>query len=319
MKNGGTTEYMKFKQYIDMFESIPFGKNLKMPFSGLDTHDKKCEFLENARNDLDSKIYGHQSSKQELIRLLAKWMISDTHTGCVIGLHGSPGIGKTKFLKNVISPVLERPVHYISLAGMSDGGFIDGFDYAYEGACCGRIIEAVIRTKCMNPIIFFDELDKVSKTREGAEIIGKLINLTDSTQNNSILDRYFRGINFDLSKAIFVFSFNDIANIDPVLLNRIKVINVPNYDYNDKVEIFNKFLLPIACKEYAIKPENLVFSGDALQVLIRSSEEPGVRYLQRALDTIISNLTVMRFSKKCKINFDKSIKVNKETLMKLLN
>jgi hypothetical protein len=224
----------------------------------------------------------------------------------------------TKLLKEVFGPILERPVYYTSLAGISDGGFLDGYDYCYEGSSCGRIIDAVIRSNCMNPIIFFDELDKVSKTKIGAEIIGKLINITDPMQNSALMDKYFKGINFDLSKAMFVFSFNDSSQIDPILLNRIKVINVPNYDYSDKVVIMNKFLLPSICDEYAIDPSNIQFSQGAIKMIIGQSEDPGVRYIQRVLETVIGNLNVVRYSSKCKIDFTKTIKINEETLLKLL-
>jgi len=318
MKHNNTLEYMKYKQYIDLFERIPFGKYSEMPFQKLTEHSERCEFLDKTRKELDDKIYGHQSTKKELVKLVAKWMSTNQDSGCVIGLHGAAGVGKTKLLKEVFGPILERPVYYTSLAGISDGGFLDGYDYCYEGSSCGRIIDAVIRSKCMNPVIFFDELDKVSKTRIGAEIIGKLINITDPMQNSELMDKYFKGINFDLSKAIFVFSFNDSSQIDPILLNRIKVINVPNYDYSDKVAIMDKFLLPSVCNEYAIDPSNIQFSQEAIQMIIRQSEDPGVRYIRRVLETIIGNLNVMRYSSKCKIDFTKTIKINKETLLKLL-
>ena len=108
------------------------------------------------------------------------------------------------------------------MGGSSNASTLAGHNYTYVGSTWGRIVDILIETKCMNPIIFIDELDKVSKTEHGKEIIGILTHLVDDTQNNCFQDKYFSGINLDLSKALIIFSYNDVECIDRILLEETK-------------------------------------------------------------------------------------------------
>ena len=102
---------------------------------------------------------------------------------------------------------------------------------------CGRIAESLMQSRCMNPVLYFDELDKISTTPHGEEIVGMLIHLTDRTQNSQFHDKYFAGVDFDLSQCLFVFSFNDESKIHPILRDRIQVINCSGYTVEDKTAI----------------------------------------------------------------------------------
>ena len=106
---------------------------------------------------------------------------------------------------------------------------MDGHSYTYEGSQHGKIVEALVKSKCLNPIIYFDELDKISSTPKGDEITNMLIHLTDSSQNTCFQDKYFTGFNIDISKVIFVFSFNNLENIDPILRDRINLISLNGF------------------------------------------------------------------------------------------
>ena len=109
---------------------------------------------------------------------------------------------------------MDRPYNFVSLGGKTDSSTLVGHSYTYEGSQPGLIVNILKKAQCMNPVIFFDELDKVSDTSKGEEIINILMHLTDSTQNNHFNDKYFQGIDFDLSKCIFIFSFNDETKIE---------------------------------------------------------------------------------------------------------
>ena len=127
-------------------------------------------------------------------------------------IHGLSGVGKTTLAKLGISKCIQdnegncRPFSFIALGGSSNGSTLEGHNYTYVGSTWGKIVDTLITSKCMNPIIFIDELDKVSKSEHGKEIIGILTHLVDSTQNDSFQDKYFNGVDLDLSKALFIFS-----------------------------------------------------------------------------------------------------------------
>ena len=144
----------------------------------------------------------------------------------LFGFEGPPGVGKTLAKKGIASCLKDnegssRPFAFIAVGGSSNASTLDGHNYTYVGSTWGRIVDILMETKCMNPIIFIDELDKVSRTEHGKEIIGILTHLIDPTQNDSFQDKYFTGIDLDLSKALFVFSYNDVDSIDRILLDRI--------------------------------------------------------------------------------------------------
>jgi len=112
--------------------------------------------------------------------------------------------------------------------------FLEGHSYTYEGSTWGKIIDHLIQCKYMNPVFFFDELDKVSDTPRGEEIIGILTHLTDTTQNSKFHDKYFSELDFDLSRCLFIFSYNDESKINPILLDRMYRVQTNGYDYKRK-------------------------------------------------------------------------------------
>ena len=150
-----------------------------------------------------------------------------------------------------------------------------------------------MKTKCMNPVIFFDELDKVSHTYRGEEIIGLLTHLTDSSQNERFNDRYFGEIDMNLSKALIIFSYNDENKINPILKDRMITIRVSGYDTSDKICIAKDYLIPELLKEYKRSPEDIIFSTEIIEKIIeRVPKEEGVRNLKRGIECIISWLNM---------------------------
>ena len=139
----------------------------------------------------------------------------------------------------------------------------------------------------MNPIIYFDELDKISNAPKGDEIINLLIHITDDSQNSNFQDKYFSGINIDLSKCIFVFSFNDQSKINNILKDRIQLINVNGFSKKDKLKICKKFLLPKMLNQFNLN--NIQMSNESIIFLIDNySNEEGVRSLKHKLKKIFS-------------------------------
>ena len=136
--------------------------------------------------------------------------------GSVFSIVGPMGNGKTTLVKEGIAKMINRPFEFIILGGATDSCYLDGHSYTYEGSIPGKIVDIVKKAKCMNPVIYFDELDKVSETPKGEEIINLLIHLTDFSQNDHFIDKYYNNIPIDLSKALFIFSLNDLEKVNPI-------------------------------------------------------------------------------------------------------
>jgi ATP-dependent Lon protease len=203
------------------------------------------------------------------------------------------GTGKTTLIKHGISKILNRPFAFITLGGASDGSFLEGHSFTYEGSAYGKIVDILIQSKVSNPVIFFDELDKVSQSEKGNEIIGILTHLTDTTQNSQFHDKYFSELEFDLSKCLFVFSYNDEQLVNPILKDRMFSIDIKGYDTDDKIVIARDYLIPEISKEYRMT--EIGWKDDMISYVIERTEpESGVRNLKRSLETIYSKLNLER-------------------------
>ena len=203
-----------------------------------------------ARDHLDKVIYGQNDTKQHILEIIAKMISNPSSNGSVFAVEGAPGTGKTSLIKDGLSRVLGLPFIFISLGGAQDASYLAGENYAYVGSKCGKIIQALKSAKCLNPIFYFDELDKVSNTPQGREIINLLIHITDYSQNQHFLDYYMDGITVDLSHATFIFSFNDRCNVCPILLDRMDIIQFQPYSICEKQYIIEHYLIPSIATQY---------------------------------------------------------------------
>jgi hypothetical protein len=279
----------KVSQWIQGFLSIPFGEYRNLPKKAM---KHPGIFLQEADDILDSCVYGLKDAKDHILRYIAQLITNPEGTGNCLVIEGPPGTGKTSLIQNGISKILNRPFHFISLGGATDSSILDGHSYTYEGSMWGQIVDILIRSKCMNPIIYFDELDKVSDTPKGEEIIGVLTHLTDSTQNTHFMDKYFSGISLDLSRVLFIFSLNHLEKLNPILRDRLRIIHTKGYDIKEKRIIGEKYLIPQILKQY--KFESIKLSEEAWSWILNDRKEPGVRELKRDLETIISRLNVLQ-------------------------
>ena len=301
-KNKENTNLLK--EIIILFESIDkkniINNILKIEKNILKINSKNKEIIDyigSFNTILDNAVHGHKNAKIQIERLIGQW-INGEKTGYCFGFEGAPGIGKTSLAKKGIAKCLKdindvsRPFSFIALGGSSNGSILDGHNYTYVGSTWGKIVDILMEHKCMNPIIFIDELDKVSRTEQGREIIGILTHLIDSTQNSSFQDKYFSNIDLDLSKVLFIFSYNDVDLIDRILLDRIHRIKFDNLYIEDKLIITNNYLLPELYKNFGI--ENILTIDDnTIKYLIEYyTNEPGVRKLKELLFEIISSINL---------------------------
>jgi len=288
-------EYHKLNTWFSDFNKIPFQSNIKFPLKVTSDDKTICSFFTNTRNILDETVYGHDHVKDTIIQILSQWFTNPRSKGTVIALQGPMGNGKTTLVKHGLSKVLHRPFSLIALGGAKDSSFLQGHEYTYEGAKCGRIVEILQETQCMNPIIFFDELDKLSDTANGAEISQLLCHLMDPVQNTNFHDRYFSGIDFDLSKCIFVVSFNDESKINSILKDRMNVIHMKGYTLEDKIQIANRHLIPKLCKELNFPMKYVNISEENIKHIVNNyTDEEGVRMLRLHLNILLAKLNTIK-------------------------
>jgi ATP-dependent Lon protease len=289
-------ESHKLRTWVDGFLRIPFGVNVPLPVK-MDDGPKPCaDFLSQTRKTLDNAVYGMNAAKTQIMQILAQWISNPDSVGNVIALKGPMGVGKTSFARNGVAQVLKRPFEFFSLGGAADSANFVGHSYTYEGAQWGRIADSLMGAQCMNPVMYFDELDKVSTTPHGEEIISMLIHLTDRSQNSQFHDRYFAGVDFDLSQCLFVFSFNDESKVHPILRDRMQVIHCSGYSADEKKIILNQYVWPQILER--IKMNGLTITDDAVKFLINdySNEEEGVRTLIRAVETLVTRINLLRIA-----------------------
>ena len=274
--------------------------------TGLNTIHKNIEqvhvFMQNMVGILDKSVYGHSKAKRQIERIIGQWLNGDI-TGYCFGFEGPPGVGKTSLAKKGIANCLldeknvARPFAFIAMGGSTNSSTLDGHNYTYVGSSWGRIVDILMDTKIMNPIIFIDELDKVSKTENGKEIIGILTHLIDQTQNDTFQDKYFNGINLNLSRALFIFSYNDVDAIDRILLDRIHRIKFDALTIDDKFIITRQFILPEIYQKMGLNDSIIAISDDVIAAIIDDyTSEPGVRKLKEIMFEIMGeiNLEIMK-------------------------
>lgn len=335
----GSGEYYKIKNWVDTFMHIPFGKMKDLPIRIEDGVDKCHDFMANALKTLDDAVYGLNDAKMQIMQMLGQLITNPKSVGTAIAIHGPPGTGKTSLVKEGISKILNRPFAFIALGGATDSSFLEGHGYTYEGSMWGKIVQILIDSKCMNPVIYFDELDKISETPKGEEIAGILTHLTDTSQNTQFHDKYFAEIDFDLSKCLFIFSYNDESKINPILKDRMYRIQTKGYNQKQKTVISNNYLLPRTREQVKFSSEDISIPEATVHYIIDNYclKEDGVRNLKRCLEIIYTKLNLYRLMKpgsnlfeedmSLKVVFpftvtkdivDKLIKTNKDTMSSAL-
>jgi hypothetical protein len=291
-----STEYYKVSHWINGFTGLPLGVYRDIPVKLEDGPEKCGEFMAKTHKCMEDAIYGHEEAKLQILQFVSSWIANPKAHGNVLSIHGPPGIGKTSLIKDGVAKALERPFHFITLGGATDASFLDGHSYTYEGSTWGKIVDVLIQSKCMNPVIYFDELDKVSQTPKGDEIMNILIHLTDQSQNDRFQDKYFVGIDIDLSHCLFIFSHNNHELVNPILRDRMYNIGVKGFSMKEKLHIAENYLLPQALKESGLH-EKVSVNKEILQYIIENftGGEQGVRELKRCIQTIASKLNLLRF------------------------
>ena len=310
----GSGEFYKIKNWVDTFMKIPFNKYNELPINIDNGLDECHNFIEKAQKTLDEAVFGLNDAKMQIMQMLGQLLTNPKSIGTAIAIHGPPGTGKTSLVKEGISKILDRPFAFIALGGATDSSFLEGHSYTYEGSIWGKIVQILIDSKCMNPVIYFDELDKISDTPRGEEIAGILTHLTDTSQNNQFHDKYFAEINFDLSKCLFIFSYNDESKVNAILKDRMYRIETKGYNLKQKTSIGNNYLLPKIREQIKFSPEDIIIPDESLHHIIDNhcNKEHGVRNLKRCLEIIYTKLNLYRLMKPNKNLFEEELSLKVE-------
>jgi ATP-dependent Lon protease len=301
-------EYYKIKHWIDAFMDIPFGIYKELPISIHDGVDKCHEFMENAKSILDKATYGLTDAKIQIMQYIGQLITNPKSIGTCIAFEGPMGTGKTTLVKEGISKILNRPFAFFALGGATDSSTLEGHSITYEGSVWGKIVDTLKTCKCMNPVFYFDELDKVAEGPKGDEIIGILTHLTDTSQNDKFHDKYFAEFEFDLSRAIFIFSYNIRDRVNPILRDRMYVIQTEGYTAPQKLIISKDYLSIAIQRNINFQPEDVIITDASIQYIIEKyTNEKGVRELKRCIENIYTKLNLFRIMKPSCNLFEKEL------------
>ena len=287
----------KLKTWLNNVLKIPFGKYMGTDLKEIKKKDV-TKFMHQLKNDMDSAVWGHEEAKRTIIQMMGQKITNPDSKGNVLGIWGPPGNGKTTLIKEGIAKAMNKPFVFISLGGAGDASFLDGHSYTYEGSVCGRIARGLMESKCMNPIIYFDELDKISTGSKGEEITNLLVHLIDPVQNSHFRDKYFHGIDLDLSKVTFIFSFNEPHNVNHILMDRIKTVETKYLLPVQKLHIAKNYMLPKIFEDIGINESSIQFPDSTINSIINKyTYEGGVRKMKTVLYSICRELNVRNMMK----------------------
>ena len=289
-------ELSKYKTWLNTLLTIPFNKYHCNNITNTTNLIQIKEYLIHIRQLLDKNLSFLDYPKDQILNIIAQLIRNPNSQINAIGLYGNKGIGKTHFIES-ISEALGRPLIRISLGGNTDVQSLKGHNFTYIGSKQGKIIDGLIESKVMNPIIFFDEIDKISQSHHGSDITGFLIHLIDLTTNSKFnCDEYFSGIELDLSRALFIFTYNDPELVDSILADRLYKIKIKNYTKQEKIHITTKHLINTILKEFNLTNEDIHLSKEIIEEIVHLSNDSGMRSIKNNIHLIISRLNILLLS-----------------------
>ncbi len=279
MMQPASSEYGVTRTYLETLLDIPWR----------DSSEDKLN-IKGARVVLDEDHYGLEKIKKRIVEYLAVRKLKNDMKGPILCLVGPPGVGKTSLGKS-IARSLGRKFIRISLGGVHDEAEIRGHRRTYVGALPGRIVQGLRKAGKANPVMMLDEIDKIGRDFRG-DPQAALLEVLDPEQNNSFSDHYVE-LPIDLSKVLFIATANTMDTISGPLKDRMEVIEVQGYTFQDKVQIARTFLIPKQLESHGISNHNLELTDDALASIINHhTRESGVRRLERRVADVCRAVAV---------------------------
>ncbi|MBN2762376.1 MAG: endopeptidase La [Bacteroidales bacterium] len=278
--NPATGEYSVQINYLQTLLELPWNEYTKDNFD-----------LHRARAILDKDHFGLEKVKERIVEHLAVLKLKGDLKSPIICLYGPPGVGKTSLGKS-IAKALNRKYIRMSLGGLHDEAEIRGHRKTYIGAMPGRIVQSLKKTKTSNPVFVLDEIDKVGRDFHG-DPASALLEVLDPEQNSTFYDNFLE-LEYDLSKVLFIATANTTSTINPALIDRMELINIPGYILEEKVEIAKRHLIPKELKNHGLMKKHLKFTSQVIEYIIDNyTRESGVRELDKQLAKIC-RITAMK-------------------------
>ncbi|MBR8759778.1 Lon protease 2 [Porphyromonas levii] len=267
-------DYSIQNQYIETMLDLPWGEYTKDNFN-----------MKNAEATLNKDHFGLDKVKERILDHLAVLKLKGDMRSPIICLYGPPGVGKTSLGKS-IADALKRKYVRISLGGLHDEAEIRGHRRTYIGAMPGRIIKGFLKAGSSNPVFVLDEVDKLSSDYKG-DPSSALLEVLDPEQNNTFHDNYL-DIDYDLSKALFIATANNVGDIPAPLRDRMEMIEVSGYIMEEKVEIATRHLIPKEIENHGLKKNQVKIGKRTIAALIEGyTRESGVRQLEKAIASLL--------------------------------
>ena len=271
--SSSSQEAFVIRNYLDTCLSLPWGKITKDKIS-----------IKKSEATLEKDHYGLKKVKERILEFLAVHSLNPEIKGQIICLVGPPGIGKTSIGRS-IAKAMGRKYARVSLGGVRDEADIRGHRKTYVGAMPGRIITAMQQAGSSNPLILFDEIDKLCSDIKG-DPSSAMLEVLDNEQNFAFRDHYIE-LPFDLSKAVFITTANTTSTIPQPLLDRMEVIELTSYTAEEKFHIAKKHLIPKQIKEHGLKASQLKIDDSAIHdIILHYTKEAGVRNLERFIASL---------------------------------
>ena len=315
-------EYYKQLTFVKNIINFPWSSESDSLIYENIKKNNAIEYLSKVENKLNNSCYGHEEAKKSLLQIIGKWISNPNSMGSSFGFVGPPGVGKTLLAKSV-SMALDIPFAQITLGGQNDGELLHGHGYTYSGSQPGLIVKKMVEAGNSRCILYFDELDK-STSKHGSinEITSILIHLTDPNMNKTFQDRFFQGVDFPLDKVIMIFSYNDSTLVDPILLDRIKEINIKPYSTNEKIKIVKEFIIPEMIDFIGLKDKSWTNISEELceYIIDNYTNEAGVRDIKRCIEKLFLTLNLDNIYKRNYFEKDNNdFVINKEVILNVLD
>ncbi len=287
------------RNYIDWLFDIPWYEKTKEDVN-----------ISRASKVLEADHYGLEDVKDRILDYIAIKNFSSTAKSPILCLVGPPGVGKTS-LGMSLAKALNRKFGQITLGGMRDEAEIRGHRRTYIGALPGRLIQTIVKVGVKNPVILLDEIDKMGISFQG-DPAAALLEVLDPEENSHFIDNYIE-LPFDLSDVVFVTTANTVEPIPPALADRMEIIEIPGYTFQEKIEISKRFLIPKLIKEYGMEGINLEITNEAVEKMIEDyTLESGVRNLERVISKLLRKVARNAMGK------DSELKIGSKSVEEML-
>lgn len=279
--NPSTPDYSVLYSYLETLLELPWNNPAELNVD-----------FRHAEDTLEKDHYGLEKVKERILEQLAMMIHNPAGKSPIICLVGAPGVGKTS-LGRSIAAALGREYQRVSLGGLHDESEIRGHRRTYIGAMPGRIIDALKRCKHSNPLLLFDEIDKIGKDYKG-DPSAALLEVLDPEQNCRFHDNYV-DVDYDLSNVLFIATANTLETIARPLIDRMEIIEIPGYLQEEKVEIARRHLVPRKLEDAALTADDLTITDGAIDTIIEGyTSESGVRQLEKNIASIVRKAVAKR-------------------------